>query len=52
MTFLNKFHEEAVLRRMRKIADALQQSQMSSKEFADCMRCNLELANKMSSQTD
>ena len=49
MTFLHKFHKEAVLRKMRKIASALQQSQMSSKEFADYMRRNLEMAKKMSS---
>jgi len=47
MTFLNKFHKEAVLRKMKKMS-ALRQSQMSSKEFAEYMRRNLEMAQKMS----
>lgn len=49
MTFLNKFHKEAVLRKIRKLS-ASPQSSMSSKEFADYMRRNLEQAKKMTSQ--
>ena len=46
MTFLNQFHKEATMRKMRKIA-ASQQSPISSSDFAQYMKRNLELANQM-----
>ena len=46
MTFFNQFHKEATERKMRKIAES-QKSPMSSKDFAEYMKHNLELANQM-----
>ena len=46
MTFLNQFHKEALERTMRKIAES-EKSPMSSRDFADYMRRNLETAKKM-----
>ena len=46
MTFLNQFHKEATERKMRKIAES-QQSPMSSADFANYMKHNLELAKHM-----
>ena len=46
MTFLNQFHKEAMERTMRKIEES-KKSPMSSKDFADYMRRNLELAKQM-----
>ena len=46
MTFLNRFHKEAMERTMRKIEES-EKSPMSSKDFADYMRRNLEQANQM-----
>ena len=45
MTYLNQFHKEATERKMRKIAES-QKSPMSSKDFAEYMKHNLELANR------
>ena len=46
MTFLNQFHKEVTIRKMRKIAES-QQSPMSSTDFANYMKRNLELAKQM-----
>jgi hypothetical protein len=46
MTFLNQFHKEVTERKMRKIA-ASQLSPMSSNDFAQYMKHNLELAIQM-----
>ena len=46
MTFLNQFHKEVTERKMRKIAES-QQSPMSSADFANYMKRNLELAKQM-----
>ncbi|MBR1668807.1 MAG: hypothetical protein IJ693_11110 [Bacteroidaceae bacterium] len=46
MTFLNQFHKEVTERKKRKIA-ALQQLPISSIEFAQYMKRNLEIANNM-----
>ena len=46
MTFLNQFHKEVTERKMRKIAES-QQSPMSSADFANYMKHNLELAKHM-----
>ena len=46
MTFLNQFHKEVTERKMRKIAES-QQSPMSSVDFANYMKRNLELAKRM-----
>ena len=46
MTFLNQFHKEAMERTMRKIEES-KKSPMSSKDFADYMRRNLEMAKAM-----
>ena len=46
MTFLNQFHKEAVERKLRKIEESMK-SPMNSKDFADYMRRNLELAKQM-----
>ena len=46
MTFLNQFHKEAMERTMRKIEES-KKSSMSSKDFADYMRRNLEMAKAM-----
>ena len=45
MTFLNQFHKEVTERKMRKIA-ASQQSPMSSSDFAQYMKRNLEIAKQ------
>lgn len=46
MIFLNQFHKEVTERKKRKIA-ASQQSPISSSEFAQYMKRNLEIANQM-----
>lgn len=46
MSFLNQFHKEAMERTMRKIEES-KKSLMSSKNFADYMRRNLEMAKAM-----
>ena len=46
MTYLNQFHKEAMERTMRKIKES-EKSPMSSKDFADYMRRNLEKAMAM-----
>ena len=46
MTYLNQFHKEAVERKLRKIAESMK-SPMNSKDFADYMRKNLEIAKLM-----
>ena len=46
MTFLNQFHKEAMERTMRKIEES-EKSPMNSKDFADYMRRNLELAKQL-----
>ncbi|MBQ6964124.1 MAG: hypothetical protein IJP82_00340 [Bacteroidaceae bacterium] len=46
MTFLNQFHKEVTERKKRKIA-ALQQLPINSNDFAEYMKRNLEIANKM-----
>ena len=46
MTFLNQFHKEVTERKIRKII-ASQQSPMSPSDFAQYMKRNVEIANKM-----
>ena len=46
MTYLNPFHKEVTERKKRKIA-ASQQSPMSSSDFAQYMKRNVELAEQM-----
>ena len=46
MTYLNQFHKEAVLRKLRKIAESLK-SPMDSAEAAKYMKRNYEAAKKM-----
>ncbi len=46
MTFLNQFHKEVTERKIRKIT-ASQQSPISSKDFAQYMKRNLEMAASM-----
>ena len=46
MTFLNQFHKEAMERTMKKIEES-KKSPISSKDFANYMRRNLELAKQM-----
>jgi hypothetical protein len=46
MTYLNQFHKEAMERTMKKIVE-FKKSPMSSKDFADYMRRNLETAKAM-----
>ncbi len=46
MTFLNQFHKEAMERTIKKIIES-KKSPMSSKDFADYMKRNLELAKQM-----
>ncbi|UKK56670.1 hypothetical protein M1D30_00825 [Prevotella sp. E15-22] len=46
MTYLNQFHKEVTERKMQKIA-ASQQSPMSSSDFAQYMKRNVEIASKM-----
>ena len=51
MTYLNQFHKEAMERTMRKIEES-KKSPMSSKDFANYMRRNLEMAIKMENDLD
>ncbi|MBR2776971.1 MAG: hypothetical protein IKD75_07715 [Prevotella sp.] len=46
MTYFNQFHKEAMERTMMKIAE-FKKSPMNSKDFADYMRRNLEIAKEM-----
>ncbi|MCR4613258.1 MAG: hypothetical protein K5778_04575 [Bacteroidaceae bacterium] len=46
MKFLNQFHKEVTERKKRKIAASLQ-SPMNSSDFAQYMKRNLEMANRM-----
>lgn len=46
MTYLNQFHKEVTERKIRKIAVS-QQSPMSSSDFAQYMKHNVEIATKM-----
>ena len=46
MTFFNQFHKEATERTMRKIAKS-KESPMSSRDFAEYMKKNLETAKQM-----
>jgi hypothetical protein len=46
MTFLNQFHKEAVERKLRKIEES-KKSPTNSKDFADYMRRNFELAKNL-----
>ena len=46
MTYLNQFHKEVTERKMQKIVES-QQSPMSSKDFVEYMKHNLELASRM-----
>ncbi len=50
MTYLNKFHKEVTERKKRKIA-ASQLSPMSSADFAEYMKRNMELAKAMEQGT-
>ena len=49
MTYLNQFHKEVMERTMRKILE-FKKSPMSSKDFAEYMRRNLETAKQMESK--
>ena len=46
MTYLNQFHREASERKMRKIEESMK-SPMSSEDFANYMKHNVEMASKM-----
>ena len=46
MTFFNQFHKEAIERTMKKIEES-EKSPMNSKDFADYMRRNFEMAKTM-----
>ena len=46
MTYLNSFHKEVTERKRRKII-ASQQSPISSSDFAQYMKRNLEIASRM-----
>ena len=46
MTYLNQFHKEAMERTMKKVADS-KKSPMNSRDFANYMRRNFEMAKKM-----
>ena len=46
MKYLNQFHKEAMERTMKKIVE-FKKSPMNSKDFADYMRRNLEMAKEM-----
>lgn len=46
MTFLNQFHQEAVERKMRKIAESMK-SPMNSVDAANYMKRNFEMAKAM-----
>ena len=45
MTFLNKYHKEAVMRKLRKFAESMK-SQMNSADAANYMKRNFEAAKK------
>jgi hypothetical protein len=51
MTYLNQFHKEAMERTMKKIVE-FKKSPMNSKDFANYMRRNLEMAIKMENDSD
>ncbi|MBR4793197.1 MAG: hypothetical protein IK038_05975 [Bacteroidaceae bacterium] len=46
MKYFDQFHKEATERKIKKIAES-QKSPMSSKDFVEYMRRNVELASKM-----
>ena len=46
MTYLNQFHKEAVLRKLRKIAESMK-SPMNSEDAANYMKRNFEAAKKI-----
>ena len=46
MNYLNQFHKEAVLRKLRKIAESMK-SPMSSEDAANYMKRNFEAAKKI-----
>ena len=46
MTYLNQFHKEAMERTMKKLAES-KKSPMNSKDFADYMKRNFEIAKTM-----
>ena len=46
MTYLNQFHKEAMERTIKKIVE-FKKSPMNSKDFANYMRRNLEMAKEM-----
>ena len=46
MTFFNQFHKEVTKRKMQKIAES-QQSPISSTDFVQYMKRNLEIAKQM-----
>lgn len=46
MTYLNQFHKEAILRKLRKIAESMK-SPMKSSDAANYMMQNFEAAKKM-----
>ena len=46
MTYLNLFHKEAMERTMKKISE-FKKSPMNSKDFADYMKRNFEMAKSM-----
>ena len=46
MTYLNQFHKEAMERTMKKIVES-KKSPMSSKDFANYMKRNFEMAKNM-----
>lgn len=51
MKYLNQFHKEAMERTMKKILE-FKKSPMNSKDFANYMRRNLEMAIKMENDLD
>ena len=46
MKFLNTFHEKAVMRKLRKIAESMKLP-MNSEDAVNYMKLNLEAAKKM-----
>ena len=46
MTYFNQYHKEASERKMRKIEES-KKSPMSSADFADYMKRNVEIASRM-----
>lgn len=46
MTYFNQFHKESTERKMRKLAES-KQSPMSSVDFANYMKRNVEIASRM-----